>query len=189
MYIKNIKLHNFRGIKDLSINFDKNINVIVGVNGIGKTSILDACAIVLSDFIRKITKSKSSLKFEDKDIYNLEFSSSINASFELENPNLQVEGGREISLHKTKKGKISLTKDDTTFFKLLSDKLLADINDNVASSIPIFAYYQTHRALLDIPLRIRKSHLFSALESYDRSLNGDANFRLFFEWFRMQDDL
>ena len=189
MYIKNIKLHNFRGIKDLSINFDKNINVIVGVNGIGKTSILDACAIVLSDFIRKITKSKSSLKFEDKDIYNLEFSSSINASFELENPNLQVEGGREISLHKTKKGKISLTKDDTTFFKLLSDKLLADINDNVASSIPIFAYYQTHRALLDIPLRIRKSHLFSALESYDRSLNGDANFRLFFEWFRMQDEL
>ena len=62
MYIKNIKLHNFRGIKDLSINFDKNINVIVGVNGIGKTSILDACAIVLSDFIRKITKSKDSFK-------------------------------------------------------------------------------------------------------------------------------
>jgi predicted ATP-binding protein involved in virulence len=43
MRIKELKLHNFRGIKDLHLVFnpDHNIVVLVGVNGIGKSSILD----------------------------------------------------------------------------------------------------------------------------------------------------
>ena len=47
MYLKNIKLHNFRCYEKLEIDFHKKLTVIVGKNGSGKTSILEATAIAL----------------------------------------------------------------------------------------------------------------------------------------------
>lgn len=47
MYLKNIKLHNFRCYEKLEIDFHKKLTVIVGKNGSGKTSILEASAIAL----------------------------------------------------------------------------------------------------------------------------------------------
>ena len=42
MYIKNIKLENFRNYEIEKIEFDKNINIIYGDNAQGKTNILEA---------------------------------------------------------------------------------------------------------------------------------------------------
>jgi predicted ATP-binding protein involved in virulence len=43
MRVKELKLHNFRGIKDLHLVFNpkQNVVVLVGVNGVGKSSVLD----------------------------------------------------------------------------------------------------------------------------------------------------
>lgn len=57
------------------------------------------------------------------------------------------------------------------------------------TSIPIFVNYGVRRAVVDIPLRIRKSHIFDLFETYEDSLRGDANFRTFFEWYRNQEDI
>ncbi|MFH0821868.1 MAG: AAA family ATPase [Pseudomonadota bacterium] len=56
-------------------------------------------------------------------------------------------------------------------------------------NIPLFAYYPVNRSVLDIPLRIRKSHTFNLLEAWDESLTGAADFRVFFEWFRNREAL
>ncbi|APC97920.1 DNA replication/repair protein RecF [Francisella frigiditurris] len=42
MYISNIKLQNFRNISSQDLIFEKDINLIIGQNGSGKTSILEA---------------------------------------------------------------------------------------------------------------------------------------------------
>ncbi|WP_415714625.1 AAA family ATPase [Maridesulfovibrio sp.] len=42
MYLEKLSLHNYRGIRDMEIEFDRHLNVFVGDNGCGKTSILDA---------------------------------------------------------------------------------------------------------------------------------------------------
>ena len=47
MKLKSIKLEDFRGIPSLHIPFDENLTVIVGDNGIGKTSVLDALCFSL----------------------------------------------------------------------------------------------------------------------------------------------
>lgn len=47
MYLKKIKLHNFRCYEKAEIDFHKQLTVIVGKNGSGKTSILEATAIAL----------------------------------------------------------------------------------------------------------------------------------------------
>ena len=49
MRIKELKIHNFRGIKDLHLVFnpEHNVVVLVGVNGVGKSSILDCINILI----------------------------------------------------------------------------------------------------------------------------------------------
>ena len=42
MHIKNLKIKNFRALADIQIEFDNRVNVIVGPNAIGKTTILEA---------------------------------------------------------------------------------------------------------------------------------------------------
>lgn len=42
MYLRKIYIKNFRGIKELQIKFDKNLNVVIGANGQLKTSLIDA---------------------------------------------------------------------------------------------------------------------------------------------------
>ena len=42
MYVKNLKIINFRKIENIDIELNKNINVFIGNNAQGKTSILNA---------------------------------------------------------------------------------------------------------------------------------------------------
>lgn len=42
MYLKKLTLQNFRNIRDLSVEFSKEINIISGINGQGKTNVLEA---------------------------------------------------------------------------------------------------------------------------------------------------
>lgn len=42
MYLSKIYISNFRGIKELIVEFDKKLNVIIGANGQLKTSLIDA---------------------------------------------------------------------------------------------------------------------------------------------------
>lgn len=48
MYLSKIYIENFRGIKKLLVEFDKNLNVIIGANGQLKTSLMDAIRLFYS---------------------------------------------------------------------------------------------------------------------------------------------
>lgn len=49
MYLKELTITRFRGIKDLHLDFENNINVLDAVNGAGKTTILDSVLWLLAD--------------------------------------------------------------------------------------------------------------------------------------------
>jgi predicted ATPase len=42
MWLKTLAIRNFRGIQNISVDFDKRANVIVGPNAVGKTTVLEA---------------------------------------------------------------------------------------------------------------------------------------------------
>ena len=48
MYISNLKIKNFRVIKNLDLNLNKGLNVLIGENNSGKTTIINALYLVLN---------------------------------------------------------------------------------------------------------------------------------------------
>lgn len=50
MFLKSINLHNFRCFSDIEVNFNNRLTVIVGDNGAGKSTILEAATIAVGTF-------------------------------------------------------------------------------------------------------------------------------------------
>ncbi len=67
MYVKNIKLRNFRNYDNLSINFDNGINILYGDNAQGKTNILEAIYFCATTKSHKGSKEKEIIKFNEKE--------------------------------------------------------------------------------------------------------------------------
>lgn len=55
MYLRTIKIENFRGIKSMTVNFNKKLNVIIGANGHYKTTLIDAIRLFYSMGDRSVT--------------------------------------------------------------------------------------------------------------------------------------
>jgi len=72
MKVKRLKMQSFRGIGDLTLEFDETgPTVLIGINGVGKSSILDCLAIFLSQFTAYIQNSSDYIRFfNNKDISN-----------------------------------------------------------------------------------------------------------------------
>lgn len=56
MYLRALKLRNFRCFSELNIDFPERLAVIVGDNGAGKSSILEAAAIAVGTFSYALDK-------------------------------------------------------------------------------------------------------------------------------------
>ncbi|KAA6328598.1 DNA repair protein RecN [termite gut metagenome] len=48
MHLEKFIIKNFRGIAELTLHFNKGLNVLIGENNAGKTAIIDALRICLS---------------------------------------------------------------------------------------------------------------------------------------------
>jgi predicted ATP-binding protein involved in virulence len=65
-------MNSFRGISDLTLEFDTDEpTVFIGINGVGKSSILECLAILLSWLTKRIqTPNSSGRSFNEDDIKN-----------------------------------------------------------------------------------------------------------------------
>jgi len=75
MYIKQFNIKNFRVFDEISLLFNKGVNIIIGENNSGKTTIIDALRICLgygkSDTNIYIQESDLHLNPSDPNEYNL----------------------------------------------------------------------------------------------------------------------
>ena len=99
MHVDKLKMTCFRGAKLLPLDLHKRLNVFYGTNGSGKSSILDATAILLSWLVNRIKyESSSGRPIQDTDIFNGEASANLDITFDFNGIPLRW------TLAKTRKG-------------------------------------------------------------------------------------
>ncbi len=185
MHLKSLTLDRFRGAKQLTLDLDPRLNIFYGRNGAGKSTILDAAAIMLSWLVNRIKHAGASGRpIDPNDIHNGASMTKLVLGL--------VDRQREFSwrLVKTRKGHTA-TESSTLapVSELARDTQERLTRENGRLDLPLFVYYPVNRAVQKIPLRIRTRHSFDLLSAYDDALTSAAEFKTFFEWFREREDL
>ena len=182
MILKDVTLKNFRGIANCKIQFHPQMNIIIGNNGVGKTSILDACALLLN---RALPFPQKQIVFNKKtDIRKNERSCDIGIAFSSDMYRSSADCTVDYSILRNKP-----THYKQNFSEQKNDNIekLYDNNDTI--DLPLIAYYRAERAVMMVPMNITIKSEFGRINAYDNCLTGKTDFRLFFEWYRNQDDI
>lgn len=183
MLIKWIKISNFRAAKNLAINMHPQMNLFIGVNGAGKSTVLQAVALALTALVRRVNNSDVSRRvIAVTDINNSESSASI----EIEAQFFSQEYTWSIS--RVRPGSKNEEKNNLDELVLLATALKAKFKES--SALPVIAYYPVSRVVEKVvpSMGSRMSPNPDSLDIYDNALEGRPNFQNFFRWFRDQDD-
>jgi predicted ATP-binding protein involved in virulence len=182
-----LELTDFRSVDQLTLALSANpTTALIGVNGSGKTTVLDAMVLLLAHLEAGIRKSPARPRdCTDDDITNGRGATRIAITAEV--------GGTPVtwSLSHARGSEAGPANERAGLFSL--DENVAQIQAEIERGdvcLPVAVHYPVNRSVLDIPLRIRTTHPFEPIEAYDGALaRGSSNFRLFFEWFRDREDL
>lgn len=190
--VDRVHLEHFRAASALEVVFERDVTVLVGRNGVGKTTILDALAVMLSALAAN-TRAPTSYgrTFRALDIRNGEKQATV--ALVVEHPiDSQGPEGRNTTMWRRSVGLPPRPRHEAPVsVRLLAERLAPALEDRV--QVPVMVYYPVNRAVLDVPLRIRTRHQFTPVDAWEGALDGAvgavSTFRVFFEWFREREDL
>lgn len=184
MQIEKLSIENFRAKEKLDMHFGNRLTLLVGENGSGKTTILDAIAIALGAILTHLPKA-SGISFKKTDLRQIANIPSPYTRIKLETKEGLIWDRTE------KRDKSRQTSIDippaiglVNLRQYLDEKIINPFNNGLDFQLPIFSYYGVSRALLDVPLRRRgfpKTHL--RFEAYENALNAASRFKSAFVWF------
>ncbi len=190
MRLHRLILENFRGFEKLEVDFAPDGGrpiVLVGVNGAGKSSILDAIALMLLRFAEGVRTGNpdaiESLVDNDLRVGAPSCKITLTAAFP------GFDDGITWTVAKGRPGHVMAVATESASLQEVIDSVRRTIGEG-APCLPLAVHYPTNRSALDIPARIRTPHEFTALSAYEGALQGTASdFRGFFEWFREEEDI
>ncbi len=201
----------FRGIENLTLDFhETQPTVLIGINGVGKSSILDCLAILISGFICRIKYNPKSgtifVKMAKQNLFpasekerDLAKGRSFNKE-DIANDRdktncdllISIPGTENLALHLNKYRQDKSENTNNKHDKL--DMVAKDIREQWKTSdqfnIPIAVYYPVNRAVFDIDLEIKDNSIYKQIDAYEQALDGvRISFDSFFKWFRLIEDL
>jgi predicted ATP-binding protein involved in virulence len=186
MNVKYLQITCFRGIGDLKLEFEKaEPTVIIGINGVGKSSILDCLAILLSRYTAAVQHPTSTGRlFREEDISNGCNQTHNEITIEVNDTEVTW------SLAKVQKRRSQETSSNLVQLRKLIENTHNQLRGNAFFNLSLVVYYAVNRAVIDIPLKVRKKSEFETVMTYDQAVSGvQINFNNFFQWFRTLEDL
>lgn len=195
MYLEKLKLHNFRCYEKLEIDFNRQLTVLVGKNGSGKTTVLEAIAIALGTWFVgfNIVNAKGINKRTDplRKAYQIGATDDVQTQFPVEIEAWgKIEESKDQILHwkrelYTPTGTMT-TKDAKEIVEYAAEYQKAISEGRTDIYLPMVAYYGTGR-LWDYH-RQKRADVFkvsSRTNGYIDCLDGTANVKLMMDWFQI----
>ena len=182
MKITKLTLENYKGFKTLDLKFDGQLNLFVGVNGAGKSTVLEALKLSLSWLVNRISREKANgQQLPKADIHN----GSTHAVISL---TAQYRNLESTPYNWTLTQSNLPTKEEASYKEVtLLAKQIWQTYKNEAS-LPVIQVYPVSRVVEQISPETIKEGM-SELAVYDNALTGKTNYQSFFEWFRYKDDI
>ncbi len=171
MRIKAIKIENFRGFNKFSIDFpENNLAVFIGNNGKGKSSLLDAVAILLTPLVNQLSTIKGSYSLSKNDINKQKNEVLLGINV--------VNNGKIYDWQLFKNGRNGIH--NLTKIQEFGAAITAK-----ESQMPILVYYKSTRTTISV----EKTKFETPLEVYDYGFSKNThNFYGFITWFRLEED-
>ncbi|MCP5206318.1 MAG: AAA family ATPase [Hahellaceae bacterium] len=189
MFIDGVKLTNFRGLGNIELNFDEHINLLVGVNGVGKSSVLEAMGIMLSTFTNRVKGTPGyTKKLTNDDIKSGTDTLSASLYMQFQGEPLSWSTTRFAKSHNSGKTQTSELATLNEIIKPLSWKLNEEQKqEEYNTSVPLAAYYSVNRLFRgkanpkDNDIRKIK---YAPLDAYEKAVSIDGvYFKALANWF------
>lgn len=189
MRVDSIQIRNYKKFEDISIDFNSRMNVIIGNNGTGKTSILDALSISIgSIFLGIDTNSFPGIKKEDVRCVSKKIGSTIDRQ-----PQFPVEISCKGNLNKINDVWTRSCSNESEFgkdimrdgIKMLdaSVLLLHNVRQGDENTVlPVLAYYGTGRLWLQKSKKTSKI-IDNRLQGYTNCLSSEIDEKVMLKWF------
>lgn len=153
MRLTNIKLTNFRCYDDLEIDFHKSFNILLGINGTGKTAILEAIRIALGSVFSELDKIEGkiyspNISLDDVRLHNGERQYEVRIETQVSLNEYLIEQGsiNTISWTRTVKQYGGNTRYENAQDIKSTSKLIQNIiREKSPYTIPLIAYFSTER--------------------------------------------
>ena len=194
MIIKKLTLTNVRGHAYSEFEFKAGINLLVGINGVGKSTVLDALKICCSVIFPKVSHSKSTkLSFEKSDIRKGTSTLQVSCDFNFLDVdyNLLIVKDREGSItRQNKAGKLeSISILDKEIFVPSVNMIFKTIGNIFTNPVPIL--FSTRRSLITEKSVSKTATLGGVEAAFVESLSSTRSFNIktFAAWFNVQQKL
>lgn len=194
MKLRNMKIRNYRCFKEAELDFDEHITLIVGQNGAGKTTILDATAVSISTFLlgieggisRSILKEDARYEFYDLDgtiDSQHQFPVSIDSVGDFTDKG-ELRWNRTLN---SESGKTTIkdAEELTNFAKAVQNQIMAGDKSLV---LPLLSYYGTGRLYAQKKEKRNRNALteFRRQVGYVDCMAAESNEKLMLNWFQKQ---
>lgn len=193
--INEISFKDYKGFKNEKFIFNKQLTVLIGKNGCGKTSILEGIAVGIGAFLNGVDDSTDSKNIYKEDIrFSLEDTEEMPVRYDYPPTIVNFKSkfiNREIEWSRTKaslEGARTSTKDSnvvTTVVRQLVDDIRT-VENKREIILPIFSYHGVGRvANFTRDMRIlEKTEKLSRFVGYRDCLKPASNYKFFVNWYR-----
>lgn len=209
MKLESLSLAHCGGFEQLDITFEPDVTLIAGVNGVGKSTVLHALAVLLSRAMPEFTPSRSvPLYFTDDEIHGDKASLEVSARLQIDGQTINA-GVQRLRAVDEKGDRFMLLRQAeaatgaTDFAQALSTRTLtgeleagmtetrvALANLKSAAHPPLAVYFSPKRQLPGQPRSLPETKPFEPSIAYGRALHDrEVELREFMHWFRTQEKL